>query len=115
MKRDGVVDYYANEMWSICRPTALKAHDLALGTGEVGGEATPPFVMRTLYGRDRVRVLTAVRHPVDRLETSFWAAQPLRQKVRRHSGGAARVRRRADFRLRRVQRDARRAAVRVHV
>ena len=33
--------------------------------------ATPPFVMRTLYG-DKVKIISALRNPIDRLETSFW-------------------------------------------
>ena len=65
------VDYYATKMWQVCRPAALAAHDKAMGTGGPGKEATPPFVMRSLYG-PRVRVISALRSPVDRLETSFW-------------------------------------------
>ena len=65
-------DYYGTAMWSVCRPAALRAHDLAIGTGGAGREATPPFVMKALYG-PRVRLVAALRNPVDRLETSFWA------------------------------------------
>jgi hypothetical protein len=50
----------------------MLAHDSAMGRGGVGQEATPPFVMRTLYGRGRAKVVSALRHPVDRLETAFW-------------------------------------------
>ena len=64
-------DYYRDRMWQVCRPQALAAHDAAMGTGGVGLEATPPFVMRALYG-ERVRLVAALRSPVDRLETSFW-------------------------------------------
>ena len=71
MKKPG--DYYALRLWPICRPAAMRAHDAAMGTGGVGHEATPPFVMRTLYGSSRAKVVSALRHPVDRLETSFWA------------------------------------------
>ena len=67
----GPEDYYAVRMWRTCRPQALAAHDKALGNGGVGFEATPPFVMRTLYG-SHAKVISAVRNPVDRLETSFW-------------------------------------------
>lgn len=65
-------DYYTQRMWPICRPAAMRAHDAAMGSGGVGQEATPPFVMRTLYGQGRAKVISALRHPVDRLETSFW-------------------------------------------
>ena len=65
-------DYYSQRMWPICRPAAMLAHDSAMGRGGVGQEATPPFVMRTLYGQGRAKVVSALRHPVDRLETSFW-------------------------------------------
>ena len=66
-------DYYASDgpLWTVCRPRALAAHDDATGTGGVGHEATPPFVMRTLYG-DNVKIISALRNPIDRLETSFW-------------------------------------------
>ena len=64
-------DYYSLYMWPICRPRALVAHDAAMGTGGAGQEATPPFVMKALYS-SRVRVVSALRHPVDRLETAFW-------------------------------------------
>ena len=65
-------DYYATSMWAKCRPAALQAHDLAIGVGGSGHEATPPYVMRALYG-SRVRIISALRNPVDRLETAFWA------------------------------------------
>ena len=65
-------DYYANAMWQVCRPAALAAHDAAMGVGGAGHEATPPFVMKALYG-PRVKVISALRNPVDRLETSFWS------------------------------------------
>ena len=65
------VDYYATKMWQVCRPRALAAHDKARGTGGAGKEATPPVVMKNVYGT-RVRVISALRSPVDRLETSFW-------------------------------------------
>ena len=65
-------DYYSQRMWPICRPAAMLAHDSAMGRGGAGQEATPPFVMRTLYGQGRAKVVSALRHPVDRLETSFW-------------------------------------------
>jgi hypothetical protein len=64
-------DYYQQRMWPICRPQALAAHDAAMGTGGAGHEATPPFVMKALYGK-RVRLIAALRNPVDRLELSFW-------------------------------------------
>jgi len=62
---------HSTYMWPICRPRALEAHDRAMGTGGAGQEATPPFVMKALYG-SHVRVVSALRHPLDRLETSFW-------------------------------------------
>jgi len=65
-------DYYATAMWQVCRPRALSAHDAAMGTGGAGLEATPPFVMKALYG-PRVKVISALRNPTDRLETSFWS------------------------------------------
>ena len=71
--KDPHADYYAKYMWQVCRPRAIKAHDLAMGTGGSGKEATPPFVMKALYGPSRVKVISALRNPVDRLETSFWA------------------------------------------
>ena len=46
----GEPEYYANVMWQKCRPKALRAHDLAVGTGGSGKEVTPPFVMKNLYG-----------------------------------------------------------------
>ena len=64
-------DYYSKAMWQVCRPEALAAHDAAMGTGGPGHEATPPFVMKAVYGA-RVRIISAIRNPVDRLETSFW-------------------------------------------
>lgn len=78
-------DYYGKYMWPVCRPRALAAHDAAVGVGGVGAEATPPYVMSMLYGA-RVRVLCALRHPVDRLETSYWAHA---HYVRRYGGSAA--------------------------
>eukprot|EP00965_Chrysotila_dentata_P249618 6208986-Pleurochrysis_carterae.AAC.2 len=68
---NGPGDYYQSRMWPICRKGALAAHDEAMGTGGTGHEATPPFVMAAQYG-PRVRVISALRNPVDRLETSFW-------------------------------------------
>ena len=64
-------DYYGTKMWQVCRPAAITAHDAAMGSGGAGREATPPFVMRAVYGA-RVRIISAMRNPVDRLETSFW-------------------------------------------
>ena len=49
-------DYYSQRMWPICRPAAMLAHDRAMGRGGAGQEATPPFVMRTLYGQGRAKV-----------------------------------------------------------
>lgn len=74
---------YAGRYWSApraMRPTAtgdavLQTHDELIGTGGVGHEATPPFVLRTLYGGHRhVRVVATLRNPVDRIETAFWCA-----------------------------------------
>lgn len=67
----GEGDYYRDTMWPKCRMPALAAHDKAVGTGGVGKEATPPYVMRTLYGNS-VKLITVLRNPVDRLETAFW-------------------------------------------
>jgi hypothetical protein len=64
-------DYYETSMWQVCRPLAMRAHDTAVGVLGSGREATPPFVLRALYGT-RVRLISAVRNPVDRLETAFW-------------------------------------------
>ena len=70
----GEGEYYDGAMWSRCRPRALAAHDLAVGTGGLGHELTPPFVMRSVYGnRTAPRVVALLRSPIDRLETSFWA------------------------------------------
>ena len=66
-------DYYATSMWQVCRPAALAAHDAAVGTGGAGFEATPPLVMRALYGASRIKLISALRNPVDRIEESFWA------------------------------------------
>ena len=79
-------DYYGKYMWPICRPRALEAHDRALGTGGVGHEATPPFVMRTLYN-GRARVISALRHPVDRVEASFWLHQHYPRKYGQSPAG----------------------------
>jgi hypothetical protein len=49
----------------------LGAHAELIGTGGVCQEATPPFVMRALYGQ-HVRIVAALRSPVDRIETAFW-------------------------------------------
>ena len=66
----------SNRAAAVCRPRALQAHDVAMGTGGAGLEATPPFVMKMLYGgAGRVRVVSSLRHPVDRLETAFWLHQ----------------------------------------
>ena len=54
-------DYYSQRMWPICRPAAMLAHDSAMGRGGAGQEATPPFVMRTLYGQARAKVVAALR------------------------------------------------------
>lgn len=59
-------DYYKQYLWPVCRPRALKAHDDAMGTGGAGHEATPPFVMRALYG-PKVRIISALGHLVDQL------------------------------------------------
>ena len=76
-------DYYSTYLWPVCRPGALGAHDRAMGTEGAGSEATPPFVLKALYGgAAKVRVLSALRHPVDRLETAFW----LHQHYPRHYG-----------------------------
>ena len=70
----GEGEYYSGVMWSKCRPRALAAHDLAVGTGGgLGHELTPPFVMRSVYGNRTARVVALLRSPIDRLETSFWA------------------------------------------
>ena len=53
-------DYYSQRMWPICRPAAMLAHDSAMGRGGAGQEATPPFVMRTLYGQGRAKVVAAL-------------------------------------------------------
>ena len=49
--------YYDVAMWQTCRPGAMRAHDAALGRGGSGHEATPPFVMRALYG-PKVRLVS---------------------------------------------------------
>ena len=49
----------------------LAAHTEAIGSGGTGHEATPPFVLRTLYGA-RARLVMALRSPVDRIETAYW-------------------------------------------
>jgi hypothetical protein len=49
----------------------IRSHGEALGEGGISQEATPPFVMEALYGRS-VRVVVALRSPVDRMETAFW-------------------------------------------
>ena len=72
MKEHPERDYYKNSMWQVCRPLALAAHDKAMGSAGSGAEATPPFVLRALYGGGPIRLISALRHPVDRLETSFW-------------------------------------------
>jgi len=69
-------DYYGGAMWATCRPRALAAHDQAIGTGGIGHELTPPFVMRTVYGdggKHTPRLVALLRSPTDRIETSFWA------------------------------------------
>jgi len=67
--------YYKERAWPVCHAEASRAHDAAIGTGGSGHEASPPFVMRALYGQ-RVRVLAALRNPVDRLENAFWFYKP---------------------------------------
>ena len=68
----GEGDYYSHGMWSTCRPRALAAHDAAAGTGGTGSEATPPYILRQMYGHASLKVVMLLRNPVDRLETSFW-------------------------------------------
>jgi hypothetical protein len=76
---------YAGRFWSAatqrfeqCRHNAsgacdpLVAHEEVIGSGGVGQEATPPFVLRTLYGGAHIRLIATLRSPVDRLETAFW-------------------------------------------
>ena len=50
----------------------LRAHNQTIGTDGTGNEATPPFVLRALYGRQHVKIVLTLRNPVDRLETAFW-------------------------------------------
>ena len=38
----------------------MRVHNAAMGSGGVGQEATPPFVMRTLYGQGRAKVASAL-------------------------------------------------------
>ena len=52
-----------------CDP--LHAHNQTIGNEGCGREATPPFILRALYGH-HVRVVLALRNPIDRLETAFW-------------------------------------------
>merc|ERR1712070_538479 len=61
-----------------------RAHDAAMGTNGSGYEATPPMVMSALYGT-RVKVISALRNPIDRLETSFWQ----HRHYRLHYGASA--------------------------
>lgn len=67
-------EWSATVEWQRCRPEALEVHARYVGSGGSGEEATPPFVMRALYGR-HVRLLTVVRNPVDRIETAFWCVE----------------------------------------
>jgi len=76
-RQKGDPDYYSRTgaMWQICRPEALRAHDAATGTGGAGAEATPPFVLRAVYGPAgvaRARILAVVRNPTDRFEAAYW-------------------------------------------
>ena len=59
-------DYYASNgpLWTVCRPRVGGARSAEIGG--VGHEATPPFVMRMLYG-DKVKIISALRNPIDRL------------------------------------------------
>lgn len=60
-------------MWSKCKPMALAAHDAAHGTGGVGLEATPPFLLRLLYpAQAHPKVVLVLRNPTERMETSYW-------------------------------------------
>ena len=79
--------YYGGLMWSKCRPEALAAHDAATGTGGVGHEMTPPFVMKAVYGPRRPRLVALVRDPIDRLETSFWVHPHCRRRGARTRDG----------------------------
>ena len=86
----GARAYHRELMWSKCRPEAMMAHDVAHGTGGPGHEATPPFVLRSLYpptAVDRVRVVAVLRHPTDRLETSFWLHPHYGQRYGRSADG----------------------------
>ena len=69
--------YYGGDgpMWRTCRPEALAKHDAGVGTGGVGHEVTPPFVMRAVYGSRSPTLIALLRNPVDRLETSFWCRE----------------------------------------
>ena len=57
--------------WQICHAQAVREHDAAVGTGGSGREATPPFVLRAVYG-SRARIVSALRHPIDRLENAYY-------------------------------------------
>ena len=73
VRTHGARAFRSKFMWSKCKPLALAAHDEAHGTGGVGNEATPPFLLRALYPPSASpKVLLVLRHPTDRLETSFW-------------------------------------------
>ena len=59
-----------------------------MGDGGVGEEATPPYVMRALYGSSpKVRLLAVVRNPTDRLESSFWLHQHYPKKYGKSAEG----------------------------
>ena len=85
-------------MWPICRPAAMRVHDAAMGSGGVGQEATPPFVMRTLYGQGRAKVASALTraracaHTRARAHPRARARAHARARARAHARARARAR-----------------------
>jgi N-acetylgalactosamine 4-sulfate 6-O-sulfotransferase len=60
--------YYEKHMWP-CKSKALAAHDQTVAVP--GLNATPPYLMHAFYGV-RVKLITTLRSPIDRLRHAFY-------------------------------------------
>ena len=91
IRREGQRAFRERLMWGKCKPAALAAHDAAHGTGGVGREATPPFLLRMLYPASASpKVVLVLRNPTERLETSYWLHPHYPRKYGQSAAGLAR-------------------------
>ena len=82
--------YFEKRVWR-CKARALAAHDratrLAATSDAPGLNVTPPHFMRAFYGGARVKLITIIRAPVDRVRHAFYQHVHYRKKYGADAAG----------------------------